>query len=115
MRKKRLKKFFPKTVCLAAAAILIAASLDARASQTSDKLKNTGKKIDELEQKKKDASEKVGNLQEEAGNLKVCAVYRHIHRLGIFGAKLEYVAYLNAVFHSQLTAADGAYVSVSRL
>ncbi len=69
MRKKRLKKFFPKTVCLAAAAILIAASL-ARASQTSDKLKNTGKKIDELEQKKKDASEKVGNLQEEAGNLK---------------------------------------------
>ncbi len=70
MRKKRLKKFFQKTVCLAAAAILIAASLDARASQTSDKLKNTGKKIDELEQKKKDASEKVGNLQEEAGNLK---------------------------------------------
>lgn len=44
--------------------------MDARASQTSDKLKNTGKKIDELEQKKKDASEKVGNLQEEAGNLK---------------------------------------------
>ncbi len=70
MRKKRLKKFFQKTVCLAAAAILIAASLDARASQTNDKLKNTGKKIDELEQKKKDASEKVGNLQEEAGNLK---------------------------------------------
>ena len=52
------KKFFRKAVCLAAAVILIASSLDAAGSQTKDKIKSTGKKIDELEEQKKDAQEK---------------------------------------------------------
>ena len=64
------KNFFRKAVCLAAAAVLIAVSLDAAASQTNDKLKNTGKKIDELEEQKKDAQEKVGALKEEESSLK---------------------------------------------
>lgn len=64
------KKFFRKAVCLAAAAVLIAVSLDAAASQTNDKLKSTGKKIDELEEQKKDAQEKVGALKEEESSLK---------------------------------------------
>ncbi len=64
------KNFFRKAVCLAAAAVLIAISLDAAASQTNDKLKSTGKKIDELEEQKKDAQEKVGELKEEESSLK---------------------------------------------
>ena len=64
------KKFFRKAVCLAAAVILIASSLDAAGSQTKDKIKSTGKKIDELEEQKKDAQEKVGALKEEESSLK---------------------------------------------
>lgn len=64
------KKIFRKTICLAAAVILFAASLDAAASQTNSKLKNTGKKIDELEKQKEDAQEKVGDLKEEENSLK---------------------------------------------
>lgn len=64
------KNFFRKAVCLAAAAVLIAVSLDAAASQTNDKLKSTGKKINELEEQKKDAQEKVGALKEEESSLK---------------------------------------------
>lgn len=64
------KKIFRKTICLAAAVILFAASLDAAASQTNSKLKNTGKKIDELEKQKEDAQEKVGDLKEEESSLK---------------------------------------------
>lgn len=64
------KKFFKKTVCLAGAAILIAVSLDAAASQTNDRLKSTGKKIDELEEQKENAEEKVGALKEEENSLK---------------------------------------------
>ena len=44
------KKFFRKAVCLAAAVILIASSLDAAGSQTKDQIKSTGQKIDELEE-----------------------------------------------------------------
>lgn len=64
------KSFFRRTICLAAAAVLFAASLDAAASQTNDKLKSTGKKIDELEKQKEDAKEKVGDLKEEESSLK---------------------------------------------
>lgn len=64
------KKIFRKTICLAAAVILFAASLDAAASQTNSKLKNTGKKIGELEKQKEDAQEKVGDLKEEESSLK---------------------------------------------
>ena len=64
------KKFFRKAVCLAAAVILIASSLDAAGSQTKDKIKSTGKNIDELEEQKKDAQEKVGALKEEESSLK---------------------------------------------
>lgn len=64
------KNIFRKTICLTAAVILFAASLDAAASQTNSKLKSTGKKIDELEKQKEDAQEKVGDLKEEESSLK---------------------------------------------
>lgn len=64
------KNIFKKTICLTAAVILFAASLDAAASQTNSKLKSAGKKIDELEKQKEDAQEKVGDLKEEESSLK---------------------------------------------
>lgn len=48
----------------------MAASWDAAASQTSDKLKNTGKKINDLEEQMDNAKEKVGSLKEEESQLK---------------------------------------------
>ncbi len=66
-----MKKFFlKKLVYLAMGAALFAASWDAAASQTSDKIKDAGKKIDALEEQKEDAREKVGSLKEEENNLK---------------------------------------------
>ena len=70
MKKRFFKKsFFRKTVCIAVF-LLLAASWDAAASQTNDKLKAAGKKIDELEDQMEGAQEKVGELREEEGNLK---------------------------------------------
>lgn len=64
------KIFLRKFLCLAMGAALLAASWDAAASQTGDKLKAAGKKIEELEEQKKGASERVGALKEEESHLK---------------------------------------------
>lgn len=66
-----MRRRYKKNVIYAVTAImLLAASWDARASQTGDKLKDAGKKIDELQQQKENAKDKVGSLQKEQTNLK---------------------------------------------
>ena len=57
--------FFFRIAYLSAGIIVLAASFNVTASQTSDKLKEAGRKIDELEQQKKDAQKKVGALKEQ--------------------------------------------------
>ncbi len=69
MKDRKHVLFMKKTAYFLIAAVMLT-SLDAAASQTGDKLKETGKKLTELEQQKEDAAKKVGALKDQENSLK---------------------------------------------
>ncbi len=70
MSGKDKRYFFRRIVYLTAGCIVLAVTLDAAASQTSQKIKEAGQKIEKLEQQKEDAKKKVGALKEQESHLK---------------------------------------------
>lgn len=65
MADRHRRRYLFRMAYLSAGIIILAASFNVAASQTSSKLKEAGRKINELEQQKKDAQEKVGALKEQ--------------------------------------------------
>ena len=65
MSGKDKRYFLRRIVYLTAGCIVLAVTLDAAASQTSQKIKEAGQKIEKLEQQKEDAKKKVGALKEQ--------------------------------------------------